>query len=236
MKEIKILWKCLFLFGIVSFFVACDDDEATPEPQNLVEIAAADGQFSILVAALQRVGLDTVLAGNGPFTVFAPTNSAFNGINVDDLDDDELTNILLYHVFIGQSITSGAIQEGNTYISTASQGGPGNTNLSALINKTGTSVKINGSINVTTADVTGTNGVIHIIDGVMMPMDVVGHAIANTDFSLLVGALQDASGDLVAELQKAGPFTVFAPVNSAFEAISDVVADLSEDALSGVLL
>ena len=85
------------------------------------------------------------------------------------------------------------------------------------------------------ADIIGSNGVIHVVDAVIMPLDIVGHAVANSNFSELVGALGAASGDLVAILSGDGPFTVFAPVNSAFEAISDVVAGLDADQLAAVL-
>ncbi|MEO1515835.1 MAG: fasciclin domain-containing protein [Bacteroidota bacterium] len=237
MKEIKILWKCLLILGVVSLFTACgDDDEAAPEPQNLVEIAAADGQFSILVSALQRTGLDQTLAGTGPFTVFAPTNAAFDGIDVANMDVTMLTNILRYHVFIGQALKAGDIADGDTYITTASEAGFNGTNMSARINKANGAVTINGDIRVTTADVEGTNGVIHIIDKVMMPLDVVGHALANPNFSSLVGALGDAAGDLVNTLQQPGPYTVFAPVNSAFDEVASVVAGYTPERLRDVLL
>lgn len=238
MKNLSFLFSFLFVSLLATTFVACgDDDTATePEPQTIAEIAAADDQFSTLVSALDRVGLVSVLNGTGTFTVFAPTNDAFTALGVDlnSLSDEALTEILLYHV-LGAEVTSGAIAEGQTYATTASENGPNGEQLSILIEKTGANVKINNVANVTTADVSASNGVIHIVDAVIMPLDVVGHAAANSNFTELVGALGAADGDLVTVLSGDGPFTVFAPLNSAFEEIADVVATLDGNQLSKVL-
>jgi len=221
---------------------SCDNDDPVPtpipepEPMNIVEIAAGDTQFSTLVGALQRVNLVSVLEGNGPFTVFAPTNDAFTALGVDlaTISDEDLTEILLYHV-LGAKVAAGDIAEGQTYVTTGAETGPDDNQLSMLIEKSSAGVSINGNANVTTADVDATNGVIHIVDAVIVPLDVVGHAIANSAFTDLVGALSAAPGDLVSFLQGDGPFTVFAPVNDAFAEISDVVETLSGDQLAKVL-
>lgn len=220
--------------------VACndDDDVKTPNSEKTVfEIARDDSQFSTLTAALRRVKLDDVLNGAGPFTVFAPTNAAFTTLGVDlaTLSDAELSAILLYHVFVGATLRANDIQEGQTYIGTASNTGPSGSNLSALIEKTSAGVSVNGKVKVTQADVIGKNGVIHIIDAVLLPLDIVGHAQANANFSTLVGALGTATGGLVNVLSAAGPFTVFAPINQAFTAISATVAQLTPAQLAAVL-
>ncbi len=239
MKKTNFLFSFLFLGLMAISFVACNDDDnvdPTPEPQSIAQTAANDPQFSTLVAALQRVNLVSVLDGAGSFTVFAPTNAAFqaSGVNLDALSDEQLTEVLLYHV-LGAEVASTDLQEGQTYATTAAETGPGNTQLSILIEKTGAAVKINGSVNVTAADIDATNGVIHVIDNVILPLDVVGHAAANSNFTSLVSTLGAASGDLVNVLSGDGPFTVFAPVNSAFEEISDVTATLNADQLAKVL-
>lgn len=237
MKKQSLMYRLIILMVLPLFFVACDKDEDENQPQqSIVEIAAADAQFSTLVTALTRVNLVSVLEGAGPFTVFAPTNDAFTALGVDlaTISDDDLSEILLYHV-LGGKVTSDLIQEGQTYVSTAAETGPDNAQLSSLVEKTNGAVKINGSINVTTADVDATNGVIHIVDAVIMPLDVVGHAAANSSFSELVGALGAADGDLVNVLKTAGPFTVFAPVDDAFTAIASTVAGLSTAQLGKVL-
>jgi uncharacterized surface protein with fasciclin (FAS1) repeats len=141
---------------------------------------------------------------------------------------------LLYHV-IGATIKSTDLQEGQTYASTASTGGPNDKQLSILVEKTGSAVKVNNTANVTSADVSATNGVIHVVDNVLLPLNVVGHAAANSNFTSLVGALGAASGDLVSVLNGTGPFTVFAPLNSAFDEIASTTATLNADQLAKVL-
>lgn len=225
----------LLLIGFL-LFTSCSDDDVV-ETNTIVDIAIADSQFSTLVAALERTNLVTTLQSAGPFTVFAPTNAAFNSLGVDlnTLSDQELSDILLYHVLGGAAVLSTDLIEGQTYASTASASGPNGSALSALIERSGSSVTLNGSVNVTTADVIADNGVIHVVDQVLLPLDVVGHASANGSFTSLVGALAAAPGDLVSVLSGTGPFTVFAPTNSAFDDIASTVASLDPEQLATVL-
>ncbi len=233
MKQFSIL----LLFIATSLFVSCsDDDDTTTETQTIVDIAVGDSQFSTLVAALQRTNLVSTLEGEGPFTVFAPTNQAFQDLGVDlaTISDQELTDILLYHVIAGADIKSTDLVAGQTYATTASTGGVSGNQLSLLI-EASNGVELNGSTNVTSADISANNGVIHVIDRVLLPLDIVGHAVANSNFTSLVGALSSAPGELVDVLSSEGPFTVFAPLNSAFDAVSDVVATLTPEQLTTVL-
>ena len=199
-KNLSFLGWALLL-TLPFLFVACGDDDEDPipvvDPMNIVEIASGDAQFSTLVAALQQANLVSVLEGVGPFTVFAPTNAAFTaaGIDLATISDAALTEVLLYHVLGGAKITSGDLADGQTYASTASTYGPDATQLSVLIEKSSNGVVVNGSTNVSTADVDATNGVIHIVDQVLLPLDIVGHASANSNFTSLVGALVAADGD-----------------------------------------
>lgn len=219
-------------------FIACSDDEEPNimETNTIVDIAVGDAQFSTLVEALQRTNLVSTLQGDGPFTVFAPTNAAFTALGVDlgTITDAELTDILLNHV-IGAKVNAGDLADGQSYVNTAAVAGPNGEALSILIEKNSEAVSINGNSKVTTADVNADNGVIHIVDQVIVPLDVVGHASANTNFTSLVGALSTAPGGLVSALQATGPFTVFAPLNSAFTEIEDVVASLTPEQLNTVL-
>jgi uncharacterized surface protein with fasciclin (FAS1) repeats len=239
-KNLSFLGWALLL-TLPFLFVACGDDDEdvdpTPVPMSIVEIASGDAQFSTLVAALQQADLVSTLEGTGPFTVFAPTNAAFTaaGIDLATISDAALTEVLLYHVLGGAKITSGDLADGQTYASTASTYGPDATQLSILIEKSSTGVVVNGSANVSTADVDATNGVIHIVDQVLLPLDIVGHASANSNFTSLVGALVAADGDLVTVLSGDGPFTVFAPLNSAFAAIQSTVDGLTTEQLAKVL-
>lgn len=219
-------------------FSACDkDDDATPDTTNtIVDVAVADPQFSTLVSALQRTNLVSTLQSNGPFTVFAPTNAAFVqlGVDLSTISDGDLTDILLYHVLGGQ-INSTDLAEGQTYATTASTAGPNANHLSILIERTPSGVALNGDAMVLSADVEADNGVIHVIDKVLTPLDIVGHASANSNFTSLVSALSTAPGELVSVLSGTGPFTVFAPLNSAFEAIAGTVAGLTPEQLATVL-
>ncbi len=238
MIKFKFLLTALMLGLVTTSFFSCKDDEdPTPEPQNITEVVVAGDDFSDLEIALTRANLTSTLEGAGPFTVFAPTNAAFDkaGIDVNTVDVATLTDVLLYHVLGNASIKSTDLQDGQTYASTAAEAGPNGEQLSILIEKTGSAVKVNGSANVSSADVSATNGVIHVIDNVLLPLNVVGHAAANTNFTSLVGALGAADGDLVNVLSGTGPFTVFAPLNSAFDEIATVTAGLTTEQLAKVL-
>lgn len=212
-KIMSLLLSFVLLMGIPTF--AAD--------QDIVEIAVGNSDFSILVAALQKADLVSALQADGPFTVFAPTNAAFEklltslNITADDLlNHPQLKEVLLYHVVSGQVLSSNL--ENGMMPATLT----GETIKVDLTN----GVKINAS-SVSTADVMATNGVIHIIDTVLVPSTfvlnaepevpatVVDIALSNADFSMLVSLLQKA--DLVGALQGEGPFTVFAPTNAAFE-------------------
>ncbi|MEE4197383.1 MAG: fasciclin domain-containing protein [Bacteroidales bacterium] len=208
-------------------FTSCDKDDdddvindvIDDQLENIVEIAVADDNFSTLVAALSKADLVSTLEGNGPFTVFAPTNAAFNALladlgvsSLDELTAEQLEPILLYHVVSGK-VMSSALNNG--YVSTLSPGAD-NTKASLLVNVNG-GVSLNSTTNVTTADIEASNGVIHVVDEVLLPPTVVDIAVNNPDFSILVDAVVKAG--LVETLNGNGPFTVFAPTNDAFEAL-----------------
>lgn len=180
--------KKLALFAVAAItmgsFVACNnEEEKTPEatvpvvkeepaapkaeaPKDVVDIAIGSADHTTLVAAVKAAGLVETLKGPGPFTIFAPTNAAFNALPAGTVDGllkpekkADLTNILTYHVVSG-AVKSSELKDGQK-IKTL-QGGE----LTVAI-KEG-KVTINGA-NVTAADLTGSNGVIHIIDAVLMP-------------------------------------------------------------------
>lgn len=146
--------------------VTAQDAETTGD---IVDEASATGTHDSLVAALNHVNLTETLRGNGPFTVFAPTDQAFTdaGINLDDYDTDAenetLKNILLYHVIIGTAVESANVTDGMT-----AEAGSGDTLTFTVTNDT---VKV-GDATVTTEDVNATNGIIHVIDKVLsIPAD-----------------------------------------------------------------
>jgi transforming growth factor-beta-induced protein len=244
---IKYFSLSTFALVTVLFVTSCNKDE-DPQPENpiekksIVEIASGDENFSILVEALVKADLVTALEGDGPFTVFAPSNDAFEMLFTDlgvsgiaDLSAEALKPILLYHV-VGASAKSSALSTG--YFESLNTTNPGNLGASIFI-ETGNGVMINGGTKVSTADIEASNGVIHVIDKVLLPPSVVDFAISNPDFSILVEAVVKAG--LVDALSAEGPFTIFAPTNDAFEMLFSAlevsgIADLSAEALTPILL
>ncbi|MGR3363518.1 MAG: fasciclin domain-containing protein [Maritimibacter harenae] len=144
----------------------------TATADTIAEIAAGNEDFSTLVTALDAAGLVETVSGEGPFTVFAPTNDAFAALpegTVESLLEpdmkDDLTNILLYHVVPG-AVMSGDLLMGTTAVETAA--GP---TLCVMAGDDGVSL-MDGAGNtamVVTADIEADNGVIHVIDTVVMP-------------------------------------------------------------------
>jgi transforming growth factor-beta-induced protein len=183
---------------------------------SILDAAMGLADFSSLVAALAKANLASTFMMDGAYTVFAPTNDAFAAflasINVsfEDLSAEDLSPILQYHV-IGAEAMSSSLETG--YLSTIYQAMEGKA-VSILI-EVDEGVTLNGSIQVTTADVETSNGVIHVIDGVLTPTSVVDIAINNSSFSYLVEAV--AKAGLVETLSAEGPFTIFAPTDAAFE-------------------
>ena len=181
------------------------------QSQDIPTNAAGTGVHNSLVAALIHANLVATLEGAGPFTVFAPTDQAFTdaGINLNDFDTPEenqtLTDILLHHVISG-SVPSADIKDGM---------------MATMVN--GDKVKFGvssgavtvGSAQVTTADVLASNGIIHVIDTVLMPpSDIPSTAQTTGIHNSLVAAVIQA--ELLTTLQGPGPFTVFAPTDQAF--------------------
>ena len=177
--------------------------------------ATNTGVHDTLVDALVQADLVSTLQGDGPFTVFAPTDQAFTdaGIDLSTFDTDEeiavLTDILLYHVYTAGAVYAADVTDGLTV---AMANGD-----DASFTVTDGTVMI-GDATVTTADVVASNGVIHVIDKVLMPpadlVDIAAVAMSTGAHDSLVAALVKA--DLVSTMQGVGPYTVFAPTDQAF--------------------
>ncbi|MDY8133995.1 fasciclin domain-containing protein [Aquimarina sp. 2201CG5-10] len=233
MKFISIISKVVIVTALVLGTTSCSDDDdniiTPPVTLNVVETAQANTNLSKLVAALLAADgdLDTVLSGTGPYTILAPTDTAFdtfltdNGFNTDlsDVPTDLLQKILLNHVISG-TVRSSDLQsgDGTGYTNTLSTSGPGDTNLSLYYNSNN-GVKFNGVSTVTTADTEATNGIVHIVDAVIGLPDVTTFVTADPNFSRLLEGLTAYSFDYVTTLQGNGPFTIFAPNNDAFDAL-----------------
>jgi len=197
--------------------------------ETITDIAKKTAALSTLVRTLQATGLDGALDDReGDFTVFAPTNRAFQMLGKDVVDGwladlPKLTKILTYHVLSDRAYYRGDITDG---FETTLNG----ANL-LVHKKTDGWIQLNGKIWIETYDIQASNGVIHIIDGVMLPpQNIVDTAVAN-NFDSLVNAVKKFP-DLVRALSEGGPYTVFAPTDAAF---ANVVNGLSEDQLKKVL-
>jgi transforming growth factor-beta-induced protein len=189
----------------------------TAAPQTIVDIAVADGRFGTLVAAVQAAGLVETLSGDGPFTVFAPTDDAFAALPAGTLDEllkpenkQQLTDILLYHVVPGSVMAADVVKltEAGTALG---------KNVAVKVD--GDKVFINDA-QVVITDIQASNGIIHVVDTVILPpaeekaLDIVDLAVADGRFGTLAAALTAAG--LVDTLKSEGPFTVFAPTDEAF--------------------
>jgi transforming growth factor-beta-induced protein len=215
------------------------DDTGTPGLQTITQIVVGSDDFDILEAAVLRASplptdpptrIADALGAPGTYTVFAPNDAAFeaSGLTLDVINatpPDALRGILLYHGLLARvpasAVTAGAqttIAQLPIFITT--EGG-------VRINGGNT---VQGGANVIATDVEASNGVIHVIDRVLLPPTV--EAIARyAGFTTLAGAV--ASQGLATTLSGAGPFTVFAPTNAAFAALPELP---SGDALTSVLL
>lgn len=204
---------------------------------DIVDTAVSAGQFTTLVAAVKAAGLVDTLKGDGPFTVFAPSDAAFGKLpqgTVTELlkpeNKEKLQSILTYHVVPGK-VTAADVTElslaktvQGQYIDIATSNGKVNVDQATVVK----------------ADIMTSNGVIHVIDQVIMPTsdDLVGVAAGNDAFSTLVAAVKAAG--LVETLQGEGPFTVLAPTNDAFAklpkgTVEDLLKPENKEKLTAIL-
>jgi uncharacterized surface protein with fasciclin (FAS1) repeats len=172
MKIVKLLMlliitTAILLAGCTEQPQETDADETDvdeTEEMNIVEVAASAGSFNTLVQAVQEAGLVETLSGEGPFTVFAPTDEAFAALPEGTLDalladEEALRAVLTYHVVAGEYMASDVIQMESL---TTVQG----EDISILV--TDGNVMVNNA-NVTQTDIEASNGVIHVIDQVILP-------------------------------------------------------------------
>ena len=191
----------------------CLPTSRAAEPQNIVETAVAAGSFKTLAAALEAADLVDALQGKGPFTVFAPTDEAFaklpQGVIADLLKPEnkaKLAGILTYHVVPGKVTASQVVKL---------TGAKTLNGQRLAISTSGDGVKVNNA-NVIKTDIECTNGVIHVIDSVVLPVaDNIPTVATNAkSFNTLLAAAKAAG--LVEALSGKGPLTVFAPTDDAF--------------------
>jgi transforming growth factor-beta-induced protein len=258
----------LVVFAVIAAACGTSEEEPTtaapvvePETTSVVDLAVEAGQFSTLIAAVEAAGLGETLSGAGPFTVFAPTDAAFAeafealGITAEDLlaDTDTLTAILTYHV---------APQAADSQLVATLDGQqvPTINGQSVTISVDGGQIMVNEA-DVVSADLRADNGIVHVINGVLLPPDIAMEfdmaaseevqastttvpaeptiaelvsELAGADeaeFTILLAALQQA--ELVEALNNADDeLTVFAPTDEAFASALDALGLTAEELLA----
>lgn len=209
--------------------------------KDIIDVATEKGHFNTLLAAVDAAGLTDALKGEGPFTLFAPTDKAFEKLPaavIEDLleDTDTLSKILQYHVVSDTIIEKDEIEEGS--VPTLLEG----SNIEVTMNGYGflKCPVLNGDVKIIIYDILTSNGIIHVISDVLVPPEIalpipsiVEHAQAEPSLSNLTTFLGEAS--LVPALSGEGPFTVFAPSNEAFDKVIDLVESLDVAELADVL-
>jgi len=205
-----------------------DDDDMTNA--TITQLASNQDNLSTLVSALQSAELDDDLnSEESTFTVFAPVNSAFENIDADELTSNSelLSEVLTYHVVPGQAIASGDIQDGQT-VETLE----GDT---LRFSKDGNSVQVNGT-SVTTADLQASNGVVHLVDGVLLEtVDAVDRATLTPQLSTLADAIAGAGLAGSNSPLRNETLTLFAPADGSFDGL-DLGALTSNTELLGRIL
>jgi len=223
---------------------------------NIVELANATADLSTLTSLLVSHGLVSALEGDGPFTVFAPTNEAFTaaGDVIATLTPEQITQVLTYHVVPNAKALASDLTKDENLVTLFAP-----NNLTVATITPDVTIHPDGSgaadAKVTIPNIMATNGVVHVIDHVLVPnfpapspsptpgnssttaapasMTIVELAQATPSLSQLVDLL--VSHNLVDTLSGPGPFTVFAPNNDAFTAAASVIATLTDDQVTSVL-
>ncbi|MBL6877990.1 MAG: fasciclin domain-containing protein, partial [Flavobacteriaceae bacterium] len=204
-----------------------DDGSCTYATNTVYDVVVTSPDHTYLEIGIDTCGFDAYLSGPGPFTLFAPTDAAFNALPPVTLlallnDIPQLTNILKHHV-VGDSVMSGMLSNGQVITTLLG------TDVTVTINSSG--VYIDNAM-VTVVDIVADNGVVHVIDAVLLPpapsntiYDIISKSSDHTVLTLAI----DTCG-LAGTLKGAGPFTVFAPTDAAFNALpSGTIAALLND-------
>jgi uncharacterized surface protein with fasciclin (FAS1) repeats len=248
----------LLALASFSFFVPSVSYAQDMKDKTIVEIAAGNSDFETLVAAVKAAGLAETLMGDGPFTVFAPTDAAFDALPaglvgelVKPANKAVLTKILTYHVVAGNMMAKDVVSAITSGKGTAKPSTVEGSTFSVMAQMDKVMIKDGqGNVaNVVSTDIAGSNGVIHVIDKVLLPanLDVAsllgsakpakammsspapeGPSIAavasgNGNFKTLVAAL--SAVNLVETFDSPGEYTVFAPTDAAFDKLPDGTVD-----------
>jgi len=214
----RVVWLPVLTLALI----ACDDGSTEPAISlDIVDLLNETADVSTLETAVVEAGLASALRANGPYTVFAPVNSAFDALGADlvsallEADNAQLlATILSYHVAPSAAIQSGSLTDGQMVATLQGD--------DLTIGVSGAMVTVNGAA-VTSADIEATNGVIHLIDAVLVPeTDLVDTGILNGFFTL-VDLVRTAGLEATLRSDDGGAgFTVFAPTEAAFAALPAV--------------
>lgn len=231
------------LFSILAFAaVAC---KAQDSGKNLVETASANKNLSSLVELVSKPefsAIPTLLTGNGSYTLFAPSNEAFADAKIDTSDVEAVTSVLLYHVLEGK-VASGDLKDKQfprtllknaTYVNLADNA----AQVLDVTKKDNTTVTVSTGVtkaNVTTADLQASNGVIHIIDKILLPPKKPSDAVTDNslNFTTFTSLLKKAN--LVQVVDELKNVTIFVPTDDAFKKVSDQADKLTDEQLKDVL-
>lgn len=234
--------KKLFVLSVIlfstSFLISCNNDDEMEEmlvTDNIVQVANDNG-FTSLSAALVKADLVNALQSSGKFTVFAPTNEAFDELlatigktSIEDVPSEVLEQILLYHVVQGEVLSS-----------QVSDGAVETLGGQSIVLSTSSGIKVNAASVNQPFDVEATNGIIHTINKVLVPPtmlpfvnSVLEPAYFSEEFTILISAAVKA--DLVNALLNTPNLTIFAPTNEAFIKSGLNLDNLSAEAIASVL-
>jgi len=212
--------------AMIFLFWSCEKKEQNDE-ENIVEVLSSDSNLSTMVAALKYGKIGTLLENFYPFTVFAPTNAAFDELfvnlgvsGIEDLSSESLDSILLYHLLVGE------VQDNlfvNRFVNTLSTG-PDSQAIVMLMN--GEESTLNVDATITGFNIMASNGVIHVIDKVLTIPTISDILNMDGNYKVFIRAMVIAEMDSI--LSAKGPYTIFAPTDDAFE---DLFTDLG---MSGI--
>jgi uncharacterized surface protein with fasciclin (FAS1) repeats len=218
--------------ALMTFSCTNDDTKDVVKLPSIVEIAKADANFSILVDALKKTGLDVTLSNPGSYTVFAPTNAAFTaaGITSASIKAADATAIaalklqLQNHVIGVGTRTSDLLAAGYSKTFGFTKTTP-SVSLSLFVNKPAADILVNGGAanggaKITTADIDASNGIVHVVDAVLLLPTIVNQIVANPSLTSLLGLVKTTpQASVLATLNAAtgtAPVSVYAPNNDAF--------------------
>lgn len=230
MKKTFLFKSCSLLFTIllvIITIVSCTtEDNINAKKATVTGFVLSQSNLTTLGIALEKTNLLATLDAQGTYTLFAPTNDAFNSFltangfsSINDVPTTTLKEILLNHV-IGQTLTTTDLPASG-YIKTLAKGNVSATNtLSMYVNKSN-DVVLNNFSKVTAANVLASNGIVYVVNTVIGLPTVSSHIIANPNLTSFLGIITDANQpDFITTFYGTGPFTVFAPTNNAFNSLN----------------